>query len=454
MSQGARGPGRPRPRSALPPLRSVLLLLALCRGCGRPPPAGPLDAAAASCSDGIVNGRETGVDCGGPDCPACSDGQGCRVASDCAGHACRSAVCSSRRALGFRAPLDYVAGMPLTHPGFPQQQSIVAADLDGDGAVDLAVPSSEGVALYVLFGDGKGGFAERLRLPTKGRPTRVVAGDFDGDGVADLVAGYDGTALTFVRGGGRRLHLPADHEWPDGTYSLCAGDFNRDGHLDIAAAPLSGAAVTIGSGDGHGGFVATSAFALGGASASFLAAGDLDGDGRTDLVLSEPWELFDVLLGRDGPRLERSQTYRAEGSTIDASAIADLDGDGHADVLAQVSASGPTVLPGDGAGHLAARRPALPLTGHADAAALADLDLDGNLDAVLAADDQATVWVLLGDGRGGFARAPDLVTTGVALGLAVADLDGDGLPDIAVAQDQPGAAGPSGGVRVFLNASR
>jgi hypothetical protein len=51
-----------------------------------PPPPGP-----PTCSDGIKNGNETGVDCGGPDCPRCPNGQGCANYNDC-----KSALCNLR----------------------------------------------------------------------------------------------------------------------------------------------------------------------------------------------------------------------------------------------------------------------------------------------------------------------------------------------------------------------
>src|SRR3954462_10695053 len=47
------------------------------------PPPSPAVPAGPTCTDGVKNGRETGVDCGGPDCPACESGRTCAVNTDC-----------------------------------------------------------------------------------------------------------------------------------------------------------------------------------------------------------------------------------------------------------------------------------------------------------------------------------------------------------------------------------
>jgi hypothetical protein len=43
--------------------------------------------------DGIKNGAETDVDCGGPDCPKCPDGKGCAAGSDCQSGFCVYGIC-------------------------------------------------------------------------------------------------------------------------------------------------------------------------------------------------------------------------------------------------------------------------------------------------------------------------------------------------------------------------
>jgi alpha-tubulin suppressor-like RCC1 family protein len=56
---------------------------------------GPGSCIAARCNDGIQNAAETGVDCGGPACPACADTENCRVDQDCASARCEGNTCIS-----------------------------------------------------------------------------------------------------------------------------------------------------------------------------------------------------------------------------------------------------------------------------------------------------------------------------------------------------------------------
>jgi hypothetical protein len=51
--------------------------------------------AAPTCNDGVMNGSETGVDCGGSTCPKCGDGQPCLVGSDCLSDVCSGGTCAT-----------------------------------------------------------------------------------------------------------------------------------------------------------------------------------------------------------------------------------------------------------------------------------------------------------------------------------------------------------------------
>jgi hypothetical protein len=57
-----------------------------CPAASAPPPP-------PTCTDGVKNGSEKGIDCGGPTCPRCSSGQTCSAGSDCTTLFCQSGVC-------------------------------------------------------------------------------------------------------------------------------------------------------------------------------------------------------------------------------------------------------------------------------------------------------------------------------------------------------------------------
>ncbi|HEY3352169.1 MAG TPA: hypothetical protein VGQ83_02895 [Polyangia bacterium] len=81
---------RPVPASVVV-LPAVILFLAGCSSRSVAPP--PPDAAASSCADGVKNGTETDVDCGGGGCPACANTRACTAGSDCQSGVCTNQVC-------------------------------------------------------------------------------------------------------------------------------------------------------------------------------------------------------------------------------------------------------------------------------------------------------------------------------------------------------------------------
>jgi hypothetical protein len=115
--------------------------------------------------------------------------------------------------------------------------SIVASDLDGDGAIDLFVPHRDGGQSLVLWNDGKGRFATSAKVGAAVTNARIgAAGDLDRDGRPDLVFIEESKKATFymLNRGGRQFGDPVQLPGPPRTpYALALGDLNRDGQLDI-----------------------------------------------------------------------------------------------------------------------------------------------------------------------------------------------------------------------------
>ena len=162
-----------------------------------------------------------------------------------------------------------------------------------------------------------------------------------------------------------------------------------------------------------------------------VASGDLDSDGRDDVVFA------DAEFGAR-VRLSRATGLMAKGHlpTISASAndvaLADLDGDQRLDLVV-VDAAGPAwIFPGLGMGDFGKpARLTLPKNG-AEEVAIADLDADGKLDLVFATNGPEVV--LRGDGKGNFTEIPQgAMASDDSRGIALGDMDGDGDPDLVVA---------------------
>ena len=340
-------------------------------------------------------------------------------------------------------PLLSPLGPPLQVGSNPTD--IIAGDFNGDGAADLAVANSGANSVSVFLGDGRGGLRKPPASPFAAgpHPHLLAAGDFNRDGKLDLAAAaHDSNDVRVFLGDGEGRFRPAPgspfvalSRIPPHNHGLSAGDVNGDGMLDLVTSNQNDHSVSVLLGDGRGRFSPSpgSPFAVGRAPYPH-ALGDVNGDGRLDVVSPNVGaDSVSVLLG-DGMGRFRP----APGSPISVlarpyyAALGDLNGDGHADAaIAHDDTTRITILLGDGRGSFRPA-PGSPVDAgrRGGKTMAADLNKDGRLDFVLAAGD--AIVVLQGNGRGGFAPAPGspYPTASGTWGIAVSDLDRDGSMEV------------------------
>jgi hypothetical protein len=359
---------------------------------------------------------------------------------------------------------SYAPTGPL--PAGPTPATFALADLDDDGHLDLAVANRAANRLTVLLGDGEGGFAVApgAPVPAGDVPHGVAAADLDDDGAVDLAVANRGTTnrVTVLLGDGAGGFAPAPgspvavggEQWHGREANIVTGDFDGDGSVDLIV-PVRQATwrVAILLGDGAGRFTAAPAspVAVEGRSGSTqVAVADLNGDEHEDLaVANSESPLLSILLG-DGAGRFGAPIGVAAGHGPSALAVGDVNGDERLDlaVASLYSASGRwqpklTIMLGNGRGGFrrAAGSP-IGVPGIPASVALADLDGDRRLDVaeVSRGWDEAAVTVLRGTGGGRFRQALDSPFPPVPLRLAtqvgVADLNGDERPDLAVGSDK------------------
>lgn len=322
--------------------------------------------------------------------------------------------------------------------------NIEVADFNRDGNLDLAM-AVHYRGILVLEGDGRGGFSDASRglgfdaSGASGFSSRAIrALDWNGDGLPDLVAVWEGPRLGATRTAAPRgvvvfLNRGAagwrrqETALSPGIFSdsLALGDFDGDGHTDVATGSM-----VLGRND------LVNLWRAGGSAVSVpveipgpnhyvqaVAAGDFDGDGQDDLAIAylslekEIWySALDVVYARPGGKWERRTLSREAGRDVAvALGSGHLRGPNARDLVAVTTRGETIVYLGDGRGGLVRSASSIPVYGAGCRGAhieLADLDGDGRDEIVTSFADEPhaggcpsgggiTAWKSVPDGRAG-----------------------------------------------------
>ena len=330
-------------------------------------------------------------------------------------------------------------------------------DLNGDSKVDIATLNGTDYTVSVLLGQGGGSFGAHVDYPTFYEPQGMVHGDFDGDGKIDLVVtnGYPPSQADFLigRGDGTFVARAMVSTGQSLTSSVTAGDLNGDGTLDLVISNANANANTISVllNQGAGTFAPHVDYLTGGNPVS-IAIGDLNGDGRPDLaVVNLSGSSVSVLLNAGGGTFGTKTDYPLTALSYPTSiVIGDFNKDGRPDFATGDGSGGRAVSVFLNAGGASfPTRTDYPIGLSAAGSIVAgDLNGDGFVDLVFSDDlpgGSGKVGILPNNGNGTFGAELDYsVGSYVAAGVALGDLDGDGALDIV-------ATSEGGGVTVLLN---
>lgn len=318
-----------------------------------------------------------------------------------------------------------------------------AADVNGDGALDLISGCIADGSVYVSLNQGDGTFASGIAysMITSGSLYGAAAGDIDGDGLSDVVAvGFGGSQIRYRLSTGGALGGINTVPAANNPFSAILRDIDADGHVDLLVTTSSPNGVMVYRNDGLGGFLAGQHHL---AQAAFvgIAVGDLSGDGLPDVVTTgDGW--ISVLVNEGGGQFAPYVSYAAPSPPIPRYVVlADLDGDRDLDVATanyyHIGTTSVTLYFNNGDGTLGGRTD---YTSGFDAPvgiAAGDFDGDGDVDLAVGNSFSSRIDLMLNNGAGVFPTRHAIGVSSAGAGhymLVSGDFSGLGRAEIAAAR--------------------
>jgi hypothetical protein len=391
-----------------------------------------------------------------------------------------------------KGPIMTVAGFPL--------QPIVLEDMNGDGRKDLIFTIKEPYAIYlalsqgdsfstpfiiadsaslisvedmnsdgrkdiIYFQHGSDPYQDKpallinkpdntfskatLPLPAYTFYVSVKTIDYDKDGLPDLAIQASNppgiNVNIYHNSGNASFSLVSSKslstsDWSS-LFNMVSGDFDRDGNLDLAGIKPDGFIYLWGSGNGS--FISQN---INGVTGFQLAAGDINADGISDIVVAQRSLTVSVLLGKRDRKIPSPIVITP--NTIGRISSADVNGDGSLDILMsggyQSGRTGSLYL-NDGTGTFYLANPSI----STKAIMISDLNGDGKADLVGADSNSLYIWP--GTGSSNFSSNPITIPATLDINnFQIKDMDKDGFKDIVAIDTSD--SNDMKGIILYLNA--
>jgi hypothetical protein len=224
--------------------------------------------------------------------------------------------------------------------------SIAVADINKDERLDILVANNGSDSVGVLLGNGDGTLQAAISYGVGGSGASSIAvGDLNGDGNPDLAIGV-GRGLSVLLGNGDGTFQTPITNSSVQAGPLAIGELNGDGKLDLVAinyAGFEGVAVLLGNGDGT--FQTAVTYSTGGDQPDWVVVGDVNGDGNPDVLVANLCAFgkhgdtclnggaVTVLGGNGDGTLQTPLIYASAGVQSESVALGDVNGDGKPDIM-------------------------------------------------------------------------------------------------------------------------
>jgi hypothetical protein len=328
----------------------------------------------------------------------------------------------------FQPKVDYITS------GYTSAVRI--GDLNRDGKPDLVTASWFGSRVSALLGNGNGTFKARVDYPASG-PYDAEISDLNHDGKPDLVTVSNGGTVSVLLGKGNgTFKTKVDYPTGSGPQAMQIGDLNHDGDSDLVTANSMANTVSILLGNGNGTFQAKVDYSTD-SSPITMQIVDVNRDGKPDLITRNyGGHTVSVLLGKGDGTFQTKVDYPTGSGgpgTMQPGTmqIGDLNRDGKPDLVTVNNIDTVSVLLGKGDGTFQAKVD-YPTSNNPQTMQISDMNRDGKPDLVIVnnIDTASTVSVLLGKGNGTFQAKVDYPAGNYASKVQIGDLNRDGKPDL------------------------
>lgn len=324
--------------------------------------------------------------------------------------------------------------------------AVEAGDFNADGTIDIAVAgTNNNFGIVVVFlNDGFGNFSNAGNFSVGGSPRDLEVADFNGDGISDILSTNTNSSVSILLGSSsNNFQVPTNFVFSTSSFStplVAVGDVNNDGRPDLVISSLDSNSISFALNNG-GSFSTPIGTTLPDPNLRVrtLVVGQVVGNDNVDVIIGVGGGFSDSIseiaifqVNGSGVFNLTNPIISPTGSAPVALTLADINNDGRNDILSANGTSGDIAVlinDGDRFGPMTVQTNPFP-----GVIATADFNADGNLDTITGAQISTgsanNLLITFGNGMGGTNGNQNFPSTGTVQTIIATDLNNDSRPDL------------------------